>query len=224
MCYSTACHVLPVWCKSLLPPGFEPRVSHLQDRHPNHYTTASYTTQHRTQFSGTQHGAPYWPHCPPLADPQHPPAGLLPVPLRPHQLTQTTEPKWLVKVCCHRDSNRGFPACKTGMLTTTSRQLTLHNIWQHRCPKLYIHVQLYVIPTHGYFQLQKYSLYRNSCLCLLMFPWSVLMIDLIAHRDLVRNWRRNTIFPFIAILYTYLHACRNVACSNVCKSARYQGL
>ena len=31
-----------------------------------------------------------------------------------------------VKACCHRDSNRGSLACKTGLLTTTPRQLTLH--------------------------------------------------------------------------------------------------
>ena len=32
-------------CKSPLPPGFEPQISRLQDRHANHYTTAAYTTQ-----------------------------------------------------------------------------------------------------------------------------------------------------------------------------------
>ena len=55
------------FCKSLLPLGFvEPRVSHLQDKHADHYTTAAYTMQHLTQFSGTQHGASYWPHYMPL--------------------------------------------------------------------------------------------------------------------------------------------------------------
>ena len=40
------------FCKILLPPGFEPRVSRLQDRHANHYTTAAYTAQ---QFPLTLH-------------------------------------------------------------------------------------------------------------------------------------------------------------------------
>ena len=88
-------------CKSLLLPAFEPQVSCLQDRHTSHYTTAAYTTGNFTQFSGTQYSPSYWPHRLPLADPQHPPAGLLPVPLCPHQLTQTTELKKLVKVCCY---------------------------------------------------------------------------------------------------------------------------
>ena len=35
-------------CKRLLPLGFEPRVSHLKDRHANQYTKAAYTTQHYT--------------------------------------------------------------------------------------------------------------------------------------------------------------------------------
>ena len=33
-------------CKGLLPPGFKPQISRLQDRHANHNTTAAYTTQH----------------------------------------------------------------------------------------------------------------------------------------------------------------------------------
>ena len=33
-----------------------------------------------------------------------------------------------VKVYCHQDSNYGSPTCKTGILTTTPQQLTLHNI------------------------------------------------------------------------------------------------
>ena len=31
-------------------------------------------------------------------------------------------------MCCHRDSNRRSPACKTGPLTTTPWQPTLHRI------------------------------------------------------------------------------------------------
>lgn len=32
-------------CKILLPPGIEIRISYLQGRHADHYTTATYTTQ-----------------------------------------------------------------------------------------------------------------------------------------------------------------------------------
>ena len=32
-------------CKSPLPPGFELRVSHVQDRRTNHYITAAYTSR-----------------------------------------------------------------------------------------------------------------------------------------------------------------------------------
>ena len=47
-----------------------------------------------------------------------------------------------VKVCCHRDSNCGSPICKTGMLTATPRQLTLHNSLQY-CSQQCSHSQTY---------------------------------------------------------------------------------
>ena len=66
------------------------------------------------QFSGIQHWVSYWHHRLPLADPQHLPAGLLPVqlppPHTPEYHAQSTELIQLVKVGCHRDSNSELPA------------------------------------------------------------------------------------------------------------------
>ena len=49
-------------CKSVLPPGFKQRVSCLQDRHANHYTTATYTTQHSPILSSLSPTAPSIPY------------------------------------------------------------------------------------------------------------------------------------------------------------------
>ena len=57
-------------CKSFTATRIRTWVSHLQERHANHYTTAAYNTQYLPHFSGTQYGASYWPHYLPFANPQ----------------------------------------------------------------------------------------------------------------------------------------------------------
>lgn len=42
-------------------------------------------------------------------------------------VTRISEPITVVKVCCHRDLNRGSAACTTAKLTTTPRRLSLHH-------------------------------------------------------------------------------------------------